>query len=517
VNLQWLRSKIGLVGQEPVLFGSSIAQNICYGTDREVSQEEIENAAKSANAYDFICEFPDKFETEVGARGSSLSGGQKQRIAIARALIRNPSILLLDEATSALDNESERVVQKAIDELLEAKSMTTIVIAHRLSTVRNADKIVVLGQGGVLEQGTHDKLMAIDHGHYRALVAAASRSQDDDEVQEDEDGPQNSERASSTKDRKSSIHGTSKSNLSDSEEEEDEMVEVKGCCGRKKMVKKQKELYSVPMRRIFEFSKPEAWHFVPAILAAMVNGLVMPLFAVLFAGISTVYFLPTHQEMTDEVNKYALYFVGLGCAVALAYYFQFNEFGIIGERMTTRVRYALFSAAIRQDIAFFDDRANSVGAITSKLATDASLVKATLIDRLGLTVMNLTTFTSGMFIAFYYGWLLTLVLIGTLPLLLIAAFFQMAAMGGLAKEDEAAMQEAAQVLSESVAGIRTVTAFNIRPRIVALYASLLDGPQKLGIKKGITVGSGFGLSQAMMFIIYSIAFYFGSWLIDNKG
>jgi len=93
----------------------------------------------------------------------------------------------------------------------------------------------------------------------------------------------------------------------------------------------------------------------------------------------------------------------------------------------------------------------------------------------------------------------------------------MAAMGGLAKEDEAAMQEASQVLSESVAGIRTVTAFNIRPRIVALYASLLEGPQKLGIEKGITVGSGFGLSQAMMFIIYSIAFYFGSWLIDNKG
>ena len=242
VNLQWLRSKIGLVGQEPVLFGSSIAQNICYGTDRKVSQHEIENAAKSANAYDFISEFPNKFETEVGARGSSLSGGQKQRIAIARALIRNPSILLLDEATSALDNESERVVQKAIDELLEAKSMTTIVIAHRLSTVRNADKIVVLGQGGVLEQGTHDKLMAIDHGHYHALVAAASRSQDDDEVQEDEDGPKNIERALSIKDRKSSIHGPSKSNHSDSEEEEDEMVEVNGCCGRKKMVKKQKEL-----------------------------------------------------------------------------------------------------------------------------------------------------------------------------------------------------------------------------------------------------------------------------------
>jgi ABC-type multidrug transport system fused ATPase/permease subunit len=172
LNLKWLRQQIGLVGQEPVLFDGSIAQNIAYGKPGATAQQ-IEEAARKSNAHGFISTFPDAYETRVGQGGSQLSGGQKQRIAIARAILKNPAILLLDEATSALDTESERIVQDALDALLAAQKRTTIVIAHRLSTIRTADKIAVVGDGRVIEEGTHDQLLW-RRGHYHALVAASS-------------------------------------------------------------------------------------------------------------------------------------------------------------------------------------------------------------------------------------------------------------------------------------------------------------------------------------------------------
>ena len=173
LDLNWLRSQIALVGQEPVLFGGTIGQNIGRGKPGS-TQAEIEGAAKSANAHDFIMEFPKGYDTDVGGGGGGgqLSGGQKQRVAIARAIIKDPAILLLDEATSALDNESERVVQEALDELLTTRKRTTLVIAHRLTTIQAADKIVVLDRGAVVEQGTHTELMKIDRA-YAALVRAA--------------------------------------------------------------------------------------------------------------------------------------------------------------------------------------------------------------------------------------------------------------------------------------------------------------------------------------------------------
>lgn len=168
INVAHLRSLIGYVGQEPTLFATTIAGNIKYGKPN-ATQEEIEAAARSANAHDFITSFPDGYDTQVGDKGAQLSGGQKQRIAIARVLVANPSILLLDEATSALDSESEMVVQDALDNVVAESKRTTIVIAHRLSTIRQADSIAVISDGRVVEQGTHEELMA-SGGHYFTLV-----------------------------------------------------------------------------------------------------------------------------------------------------------------------------------------------------------------------------------------------------------------------------------------------------------------------------------------------------------
>ncbi|CAM4783949.1 unnamed protein product [Rotaria magnacalcarata] len=157
-NLKWLREHIGVVNQEPVLFHKTIRENILFGFDL-ATNEQIHQAAKMANAHDFIMALPNKYETLVGERGAALSGGQKQRIAIARALLRDPRILLLDEATSSLDNESEKIVQEALERA--SQNRTTLVIAHRLSTIRRADKIIVMQKGEIVEEGDHESLMNI--------------------------------------------------------------------------------------------------------------------------------------------------------------------------------------------------------------------------------------------------------------------------------------------------------------------------------------------------------------------
>lgn len=159
LTLESLRSQIGLVSQDVYLFGGSIKDNIAYGKP-DATMDEIVDAAKKANIHDFIMELPDKYDTFVGERGTRLSGGQKQRISIARVFIKNPPVLILDEATSALDNESERFIQKSLEEL--AKDRTTITIAHRLSTIRNADEILVVADCGIAERGTHEELLAQD-------------------------------------------------------------------------------------------------------------------------------------------------------------------------------------------------------------------------------------------------------------------------------------------------------------------------------------------------------------------
>ena len=173
-DLTYLRSHMAYVPQEVILFGGTIRENIAYG-DPNADEKAILLAAQQANAMEFIEQFPDGLNTVVGERGIQLSGGQRQRIAIARAVLKNPRILILDEATSALDSESERLVQDALDKLMQGR--TSLVIAHRLSTIRKADKIVVLEQGEVKEMGTHDELMQVESGVYRHLSELQGRGE----------------------------------------------------------------------------------------------------------------------------------------------------------------------------------------------------------------------------------------------------------------------------------------------------------------------------------------------------
>ncbi|KAH7676295.1 P-loop containing nucleoside triphosphate hydrolase protein [Dioscorea alata] len=168
LQLKWLRQQMSLVSQEPVLFNDTIRANIAYGKE-EATEAEILAAARAANADQFISGLQQGYDTKVGERGVQLSGGQKQRIAIARAIIREPKILLLDEATSALDAQAEQIVQDALDRVM--MNRTSIIVAHRLSTIRGADSIAVIKNGLIIEKGTHDALMNITSGCYASLVS----------------------------------------------------------------------------------------------------------------------------------------------------------------------------------------------------------------------------------------------------------------------------------------------------------------------------------------------------------
>ena len=165
-GLRELRGRMAIVPQDVLLFGGSIRDNIAYGRP-DATEAEVMEAARKANAHDFIGAFPEGYETRVGERGVQLSGGQRQRVAIARAILRDPAILILDEATSSLDSGSESLVLQALDRLMEGR--TSLVIAHRLSTVRSADRIFVLKDGAVVEEGTHEELLARPEGVYRTL------------------------------------------------------------------------------------------------------------------------------------------------------------------------------------------------------------------------------------------------------------------------------------------------------------------------------------------------------------
>jgi len=169
LNLRSVHERLGVVSQETQLFNATIEENIKYGAPAGVTTEDVEAAAKAAQAFDFVSEFEDGFATKVGERGQRLSGGQKQRIAIARCLLRKPRLLLLDEATSALDAESESLVQKALDGLIWNNAHTVLLVAHRLSTVVNANKILVIEKGATVEEGTHDELLG-RKGVYASLV-----------------------------------------------------------------------------------------------------------------------------------------------------------------------------------------------------------------------------------------------------------------------------------------------------------------------------------------------------------
>ncbi|CAF3684176.1 unnamed protein product, partial [Rotaria socialis] len=354
-NIGWLRERIGVVSQEPILFQTTIRENIRFGKTN-ATQEEIEQAAKMANAHDFIKDLPQKYETLVGERGAQLSGGQKQRIAIARALIRNPRILLLDEATSALDRESERIVQDALDRASQGR--TTIVIAHRLSTIVNASKIIVLNAGSVVEEGNHETLMKAK-GVYYGLVEAQNihLKTKDKNVEENENDADDKAATALAYDKARSLSyhrqdtidkKTVKNETNDKTDEAKAVVEYKG---------------PAPFFAMLAMNRPELDVILFACIACVCNGGIQPAFGVILSKVIAVFQTCDPQLQEKRVLTYILIFVGLGVLMLFTMFLQSFLFAISGESLTQRLRAKIFRTLLQQDIAYFDQAENNTGAL----------------------------------------------------------------------------------------------------------------------------------------------------------
>ncbi|CAO2204465.1 unnamed protein product [Urochloa humidicola] len=501
LQLHWLRRKISLVSQEPLLFMTSIKDNITYGKG-DATLEEIKRAAELANAANFIEKLPNAYETMVGQRGAQLSGGQKQRIAIARAILNNPKILLLDEATSALDVESERVVQEALNRIMVGR--TTLIVAHRLSTIRSADCIAVVHQGKVVEQGVHDELIKDPDGAYSQLIRLQqAHTTEMHEISNTEvsgsiyksrslsgsiyksrslsleqsmarDSPRNKGQHSFTK--SIGLSGYDELNrqvIADSQEHEES--------GDIKAPKK------APIKRLFKLNKPEAPVLLLAVIASFVHGLLFPSFSIMMSGVISL------------------------ISIQMEYFL----FGVAGGKLIQRVRSLTFQSIVHQEVAWFDDPSNSSGALGARLYIDALNIRRLVGDNLAILVQCIVTLIAGFSIAFASDWKLTLIVICVIPIVGSQNYIQVKFLKGFSEDAKVMYEDASQVVTEAIGSIRTVASFCAEKRVIASYTQKCEASMKQGIRSGTVGGLGFSFSNLMMYLTYALCFYVGALFVHE--
>lgn len=508
IQIKWLRSQIGLVSQEPILFATSVKENIASGGENP-SDEEIYHAAKLANAHEFIMKLPYGYDTKVGEKGVSLSGGQKQRIAIARAIIRHPKILILDEATSALDAESEKTVQAALNQLVEKTTMTTIVIAHRLSTIRNATKIAVVNNGCVAELGPHEELMKIENGLYKSLV----------EIQGgDEDKDFEEEVAAVENQRQQSDHfeGLSKNIDADNQMEihsTDSTESVK--LGKRTSAK-----------RVLSLSYPEKKYLVGGVIACCINGIAIPIQAVLITQVLTsmTSSYATYQTTNDKadlvplyhtIRNYGIAFLCASVGILCINFLQNYYFKIMADKLVTRLRKMNFRAFVRQNIAFFDEDKHASGALAADLATNPTTVAIISGESQGRVIQGFFTLVAALVISFIFGsWELSLIMLVIFPFLCLGHVLRMKQMKK-SLSVTTGMGESGARVTEAIGNVRTVAAFGLEKKLTDEYFVLLESPFKEGVRDAHKSGFGQGFSFFIMFGTYALVFYVGGIFVEH--
>ncbi|XP_062131687.1 multidrug resistance protein homolog 49 [Drosophila sulfurigaster albostrigata] len=529
LNVAWLRSQIGVVGQEPVLFATTIGENIRYGNP-QATQQDIERAARNANCHEFISKLPKGYDTKVGERGAQMSGGQKQRIAIARALVRNPKILLLDEATSALDPTSEKRVQDALE--LASQGPTTLVVAHRLSTVTNADKIVFVKDGIVAEQGTHDELMD-KGGLYCELVNITKRKEATEGA--DEDGAAG-KLALSKRNEQDIVNAQDDETDEDGDEDDedddgvnpaytasdskDDVFSVSSRGKRRSQRRKKKNKVEEPtitFMQLMKLNAPEWRYIVWGCIAAAMHGITFPLWGLFFGDFFGILSNGDPDVVRHEGNNISYIFIGIGLMAGLGTMLQSYLFTTAGVKMTSRLRQTAFKTIMSQEIAFFDDDKNSVGALCARLAGDCSNVQGATGARVGIMLQAVVTLLVGMIVGFVFSWQQTLLTIVTLPFLCLSVYLEGRFIAKSVQWSKKAIEDASQVAVEAISNIRTVNGLGLEEQVLERYTKQIDQVDLACRKKVRFRGLVFALGQTAPFLAYGVSLYYGGMLIANDG
>jgi ATP-binding cassette subfamily B (MDR/TAP) protein 1 len=516
LNLRWLRSRIGLVGQEPVLFVGTVAENIAYGKPEGATQDEIEEAARAANAHSFITNnLPDGYRTEVGQGGSKLSGGQKQRVAIARAIIKQPAVLLLDEATSALDTAGERVVQAALDEIMERTKRTTIAIAHRLSTIKHADKIAVIHQGRIVEEGTFDELLAIGEG---GLFHSLAKAQD------------------AGKGRASSVsYGA---NLEEMGSEDEAAGAGQG--GVVELTEKQKKAAAKAgrpkapkrvVRRLMSYQdKGDGRWFAAGFVGMFIAAAVWPCMGVLFSRMLIIPFTVNPDQVAAQgVWPWGILLVCSFVLLVAAALIEGAGFGIAGEHLTRNLRAGSVKKWLTMEIGFFDEEVNSAGELTQFLGESVTLIQSMNGEKLASAGRFLCVLTWGLALMFIFGDpLVCLVVLAALPVMGVSMSLQIILFSGGAVGDHAAGDEpgsgadgkrvktAGALIGEVVLGIRTVASFTAEHKFYEDYCKVVTAASMRARRRNLPVAFLTGFSKGAVTMLFGAIFEFGMWRINSQ-
>ncbi|WBW75142.1 leptomycin transmembrane transporter Pmd1 [Schizosaccharomyces osmophilus] len=548
LNVASLRAHISLVQQEPVLFGATVFDNIAYGLTDDMQstltedelRERVYDAAKTANAYDFIMTLTEQFDTNVGQRGFLMSGGQKQRIAIARAIISDPKILLLDEATSALDSKSEVIVQKALDNA--SRSRTTIVIAHRLSTIRNADNIVVVNNGKIVEQGKHSDLLVFN-GAYAKLVEVqqlAETNNDDAVIEPGEEEvdeivhttTQGEDDSSSTR---NSFYEKEKDAISlrdtplghlpfdpvpdlpnktmDALDDETPSVELDSSSQLESNATDISSWRAMVFIHSFVEGTLEFLYLMIGILASMVCGAAYPVQAVVYARFLNIFTDLNSPNYFHKINVFGVYWLILAIAELFGYSLSQYSLSYVLECLQQRIRWHLFRTLLRQDIEFFDRAENTVGALTTSLSTSIQNLEGLSGFYLGTFVQIFTNIISVSILSLATGWKLALVTLATSPVMIMAGYYRVAALNRIQSKLSTAYKSSAAYACESTSAIRTVASLTRESNVYEIYCTSLVQPGRETAVSSLISGLFFSASQAVTFLVNALAFWYGATLM----
>ncbi|KAK2589712.1 hypothetical protein QQS21_012609 [Conoideocrella luteorostrata] len=497
LDLCWLRSKMTVATQDPFLFNISVFDNIALGLAGSAHESDdlksriqlVEGAAKAANAHDFILGLPDGYQTKVGQAGGLLSGGQRQRVAIARALVSDPEILLLDEATAALDTKSEALVQKSLSDRNLSGNRTTIVIAHRLSTVRHAEKIVVMDGGKIVEQGTHQELMA--KGAAYASLVEAQRLQDDGTEEEREYSTSQSSMGDITDHERSKTQGhdlavpTAESSTPD---------------------QRQSTLRLISF--LLRLNRPERPLLFLGLAGSILSGLAYPLTAIFFGNMILALRDPATTLGGHDINFWAGMQWLTAWIVLLGYILQGIPFAYASSRLVSRARSLAFSVILRQDVSFFIRSDNTSGALTAFLARQANQLNGLSGTILGAVCNSIVAVVAGFVVAVSFGWKLGLVGLATMPLIFTTGY---ARYGVLANLEKKSLRDtaAASLVSDSIRGIRTIAMLGIEDTVVQKYQQQLSEEGRKELLRNVLLALLYGLSQSVAILCMALVFWYG--------